>query len=318
MRLPRPIMTTDRTPRVVYFVLSHANVPQVLRLIGRIRRDVPESLVLVHHDATTEPFAADAFAQDAHVYVLPRSIHGEWASYALVEIALYGLDELHARGIAYDYVVLLSGQDYPIADLRGFEVSLAASGDGFIETDPNPGTLLDRYRFAWMRFPRALEHGVLHRIIGFLTRWNARQRYLRFLSGRVGCRIAYAPQRLPLGPGMEVCKGTQWWALSARAIAFVRAFVAENPAFVRHYREHTIMPDESFFHTILSDSSAQLSFVNDDRRFTKWATGSSASPEILRLRDLDAICASGAAFARKFDTRVDAAILDALDQRLET
>jgi hypothetical protein len=250
--------------------------------------------------------------------VLSRSIHGEWGSYALVEIALYGIDDLHARAIAYDYLVLLSGQDYPTTDLREFEAALAASGDGFIQTDPHPGTLLDRYRFSWVRFPRALEIGALHRIIGWLTRFNDRQPYVRFLSGRVGCRIGFLPRTLPLGPNMQLRKGTQWWALSARAVAFARAFAAQNPAYVRHYRKRTIMPDESFFHTILSDTGAGFAFVDDDRRFTKWATKSSASPEILRASDFDEIAASGDAFARKFDTNVDAAILDALDQRRET
>jgi hypothetical protein len=312
------MMTSNTQNPVVYFILSHTNVPQVLRLIGRIRRDVPESFVLIHHDATNEPFDHAAVADDPQVRVLPKSINGEWGSYALVEIAFAGLEDLQARGVAYDYVVLLSGQDYPIDNLRAFETSLAASGDGFIQTDPAPGTLLDRYRFSWFRFPRALEFGVLHRIIGLLTRFNERQPYLRFLSGRVGCRIGVAPRMLPLGPGMELRKGTQWWALSARAIAFVRAYAAQNPAYVRHYREHTIMPDESFFHTMLSDRSAGFSFVNDDRRFSKWATRSSASPEILGARDLEAIRSSGDAFARKFDTRVDATILDALDQRRDT
>jgi hypothetical protein len=310
--------TTSHEPRVVYFVLSHKNVPQVLRLIGRIRRDVPESLILVHHDATNEPFAHAAVEEDPHVHVLSRSIHGEWGSYALVEIALYGIDDLHARAVAFDYLVLLSGQDYPTGNLREFETSLAASGDGFIETNPDPGTLLDRYRFSWLRFPSALEFGVLHRIIGWLTRFNERQPYVRFLSGRVGCRIGLLPRTLPLGPGMQLRKGTQWWALSARAIAFVREFVERNPAFVRHYRDRTIMPDESFFHTILSDPSGAFALVDDDRRFTKWAARSSASPEILRATDLDEIASSGAAFARKFDTRVDEEILDALDQRRET
>jgi hypothetical protein len=309
--------TISQTPRIVYFVLSHANVPQVLRLIGRIRRDVPESLVLVHHDSMSEPFDDTLVATDAHVHVLARSIHGEWGSYALVEIVLSGIDDLHARGIAYDFLVLLSGQDYPTADLRAFEAALAASGDGFIQVDPEPGTLLDRYRFAWFRFPRPLEIGLLHRIIGLLTRFNDRQPYVRFLSGRVGCRIGFLPRTLPLGPGMQLRKGTQWWALSARAIAFVRAFVEQNPAYVKHYRKRTIMPDESFFHTILSDASAGCTFVDDDRRYSKWATESSASPEILRATDIDAIVSSGDAFARKFDTHVDAAVLDALDHRRE-
>ena len=304
--------------RVVYFILSHANVAQVRRLIDRIRRDVPESLVVVHHDETNEPFDRAAYASDRNVYVLPRSIHGEWASYSLVEIVLYGLDDLQNRTVVYDWVVLLSGQDYPIDGLRAFEASLTHAVDGFIEADPQPGTLLDRYRFWWLRLPRALEHGAMHRLIGILTRFNARQPYVRFLSGRVGCRIGFAPRRLPLAAGMQIRKGTQWWALSARAIAFVRTFVAANPAFVDHFRAHTIMPDEAFFHTILSGAPQGFTFVNDDRRFTKWASAAAASPNVLGEADYADIVASGDAFARKFDPRIDSAIIDALDQRRST
>jgi hypothetical protein len=37
-------------PRVVYCVVSHANPPQILRLVRTIRASSPESFILVHHD----------------------------------------------------------------------------------------------------------------------------------------------------------------------------------------------------------------------------------------------------------------------------
>jgi hypothetical protein len=305
-----------RDGTVVYFILSHCNVGQVLRLIAAIRRQSPRSLVLIHHDAIAEPFDRAAIAGDDRVRVLERSIHGEWAHFSLVDIVLYGLADLEERAVSYDWLVLLSGQDFPVRPLADFERALAASGDGLLAYDPAPGQLLDRYRFRWMRFPRALEHGIVHRAIGMLTRLNGRQPYVRFLSGRVGCRIAVRPRTLPFPPQTELRKGTQWWAISRRAVAYVRDFIAAHPRFVHHYRNHTLMPDESFFQTILS-SAHDLHFVNDDARYTQWATGSPASPEILRSRDYDAIVASGAYFARKFDSRIDEAIVERFD-RIDT
>jgi hypothetical protein len=297
----------------VYFILSHCNVAQVVRLVRAIRRQSPHAFVLVHHDAVAEPFDRTAIAGDERVHLLDRSIRGEWAHFSLVEIVLYGIADLEERGVAFDWLVLLSGQDFPVRPLREFEAALAASHDGLLAYDPAPGQLLDRYRFAGYRLPRRLEHGIVHRALGVLTRLNSRQPYLRFLSGRVGCRIALRPRELPFPANVELRKGTQWWALSRRATAYVRGFIAAHPRFVQHYRERTIMPDESFFQTILS-SASDLHFVNDDGRYTQWASEVSASPQVLRDADYAAIVLSGAFFARKFDSRIDASILERFDR----
>jgi hypothetical protein len=297
-----------RAATVVYFILSHTNVPHVLDLIRRIRSEVPESLVLVHHDASETPFDGDAIRGDARVHLLDRWVHGEWAQFSLVDIVLLGLEDLERRGVDFGWLVLLSGQDYPVRPLTEFETALAQSGDGFLEYDPDPGSLLDRYRFRWFRLPRALENGVTHRVIGALTRLNGRQPLVRFLSGRVGCRVAFAMRRPPLPAGTRTYKGTQWWALSARALAHVREYARTHPDFMRHYRDHTIMPDESFFQTILLNAHG-YTFVNEDGRFTKWSSPSAASPDVLRSGDYEEIVSSGCFFARKFDPRTDDQII---------
>jgi hypothetical protein len=80
------------------------------------------------------------------------------------------------------------------------------------------------------------------------------------------------------------------------------------PELVRYYWR-TILPTESLPHTILHASGLPLS--GDTRRYTAWAPGS-PHPALLTAQDLDAILASGADFARKFEP--GAPVLDALDR----
>jgi hypothetical protein len=54
--------------------------------------------------------------------------------------------------------------------------------------------------------------------------------------------------------------------------------------------------------------------VNDNLRYIRWKHIKSSHPEILKTADLAELMRSGALFARKFDTDVDAGILDQIDR----
>jgi hypothetical protein len=297
--------------RFVYLVLSHADVPLLERLVGLIRRTSPESLVLVHHDASKTPLPRDFCAGDARVVRLAPSLAGGWGSFALVEMVQLGLRHLRDAAVDYDYLTLLSGADYPIRPLREFEAALVASHDGMMGLEDTPPGILDRYAFAWYRLPRWMENGVTHRIVGRLGGLNRKQPYLRFQSGRVGCRIGVRPRTSPLD-ALRIYKGPQWWALSSRAIATIETFIAERPAYVDWFRRHTLIPDEAFFHTIVFNAGG-LDVSRDAGRYIRWTQPGSGSPDRLDLPDLPALRASGKYFARKFAAD-SSAILDALDE----
>jgi hypothetical protein len=203
--------------------------------------------------------------------------------------------------------------DYPIRSLAEFESQLAASGDGMLGIDPAPGALLDRYRFAWYRLPRVLENRIAHELFGVLSRVRPLRRFMRFQSGRVGCRFAFAKTEGPSARGMTIYRGRQWWALSKRAVAYAVAYVDENPRYVRWFEERAMIPDEAFFHTMLANATG-FAFRNDDGRFLRWDGPGGASAAVLTSRDLPAMIASGKFFARKFDVAADGAVLDALDE----
>jgi hypothetical protein len=298
-------------PTVAYFIASHTNPEQVARLVRRVRRDSPASLVLIHHDESQSHLGAERFAGDPNVLVIRDAVAVEWGQFSQVELVLRGIDALLADGRDFDWLVLLSGQDYPIRPIAEFEADLARLGDGAIAYEEQT-TLLDRYVLSWYRLPRRLENRITNALFSRLSRFNARQSFLRFVSGRVGCRIGVRTGRSPFSTALRPYKGTTWWTLSRRCIDYVRAYVRDNPGFVDWYRRRTLMPDESFFQTILFNAGI-FRLRNDDGRFVRWEPPEAPSPVTLRTVDLDAVLTSGKYFGRKFDDRIDANVLDRLD-----
>jgi hypothetical protein len=81
---------------------------------------------------------------------------------------------------------------------------------------------------------------------------------------------------------------------------------------MRHFRRVAV-PSEEFFASVLLGDRA-LTIERDHRRFAPFAHEGAPHPETLTEADLDRLIASGADFARKFDTEVDSGILDVLDE----
>jgi len=299
--------------RIAYLILSHVDPPQVVRLVKRLRGDDPDCFVLVHHDPQTSRLSARAFDGYERVAMLEPPMHVEWGGFTQVEVILRAMDYLVNDGPEFDRLVLLSGQDYPLASVGRLRERLERSGDGELEHDGS-AALHHRYLFAWYRLPRRLEGQLSDAIFSRLSgRFNDRQPFVHFVSGRIGCRLGIRSRKAPFDASFRPYKGTTWWSLSARCVAYVREYVAARPDVVAWYARRTLMPDESFFQTILYNAG-RFSFRNDDGRFTRWNAPGDASPAFLQSSDLEVALASGKSFARKFDGRRDGDLLTMLDR----
>ena len=300
---------------VAYLIASHTNPSQVARLVRRIRAERPVAPIVVHHDRLQSRLSADTFPDDEHIFFVEPSIAGEWGSYALVQLALNGLETLWSSGEEFRWVTFISGQDYPARSLREFEAALPATGDGAIERgDERPQSVM-RYRLGFYRLPERLETRNMHRlffVLGILAKlFDRKQRFVAFTTGRVGCRFGIVHPKSPVA-GLRIYKGYQWWTLSRAAVAYVRDYIERNPDFVAWFATRVLIPDEAFFQTILMTSD--MKFAKDDGRYVKWRHADAMSPEILTIDDLPDILRSERFFARKFYDRVDARVLDELDR----
>jgi Core-2/I-Branching enzyme len=296
---------------VAYLVTSHARPAQVLRLVRRLRTGSPDAPVVIHHDDRLSRLDEGALAALGGVQLVhpPTAVAWGWASH--LDMLLRCVSWLVDR-VAFDWMVVLSGQDYPVRPLAEIERDLASGPfDGYVEGEevaPPP----------WTRGP----------VDEFSVRYFYRYRPIRqpgeaVRRALVAARPVLALREMPWGlllgrrcgapftPALRCRRGSDWLSLSRRAAEVVVDAARARPGLVSHYRR-TVLPTESFPQTVLH-AAPELRLSTDTRRFTSWKRGA-AHPEVLRLADLEVILASGADFARKFDMMVDRRVMDELDR----
>ena len=146
--------------RIAYLITSYTLPDQVLRLASVLRKGSPDGWIVVHHDDRRSRLDGAALQALGVCRVEPPhpASWGE-ASQLLMVLRCLGwvLDFTD-----FDWVVLLSGQDYPIRRVAEIERSLAgADVDALIEAHPceRPalGAAIDefagRYHFRWRPLP---------------------------------------------------------------------------------------------------------------------------------------------------------------------
>ncbi|MBD2101116.1 beta-1,6-N-acetylglucosaminyltransferase [Leptolyngbya sp. FACHB-261] len=308
--------------KVLYLIASHSNPEQVIRLVRTLKAGSPECQILIHHDHSSSRLDPAAFESLSQVYILKDYVSVLWGDFSMIEMELHCIRWLMANKIEFDWLVLLSGQDYPIQPVNQIEQFLQNTEyDGFIEYFPSedpPSTAwnwgktqgIERYFYRYYKMPSELKP-VFYKLYRIVNRdW---QPLLRVKSGRFGARLGLRCAVTPFSSDFHCYAGSQWHTLSYRCIEHIHQFVQSHPAFVDHYR-HTLIPDESFFQTILLNEDS-LKICNENKRYVSWRP---PYPAILGVEDFDELVASNKHFARKFDERQDTKILDLLEQHLQT
>ena len=109
----------------------------------------------------------------------------------------------------------------------------------------------------------------------------------------------------------EVCKMSQWMILHTSAVEYLRS--SESGKLLLMYSEHTLIPDEMFFATILSSSPLHERTFSGAKRLMWWDGGSHphqwsyADQEIIQNRMENSL------WIRKVDVRADQELKKFLD-----
>lgn len=274
--------------RLAYIISAYRNLDQLDRLARRLQSGSSE--VLVHVDKKTDDGAYSALmrglANVASVHFLERhTCH--WGGFGHVRATLKGIRELRRREVDFDYLILLTGQDYPI------------KSNDFIETffEQNRGKSFMAYNA--LPTPSWSPRGGLDRIEYWHLRFHGK--HLRL------------PWKRRFPHGLRPFGGGAYWCLSRACIELVSDFVAARPDVVDYFK-HVDIPDELFFQTVIMNSELGETVVNDNLRYIDWTRG--VRPAVLEVRDLERLRESPKLFARKFDVHHDEEILDLIDREL--
>lgn len=321
---------TDGT--ISYVILCHSNAPQVLRLARTISAMSPRARVLIRHNQP--PGFIDGAAAEANgADLLVSAVQCRWGHWSLVEAsqeAFRRATELHDP----DWIVLISGQDYPIRPLEPWEATLLSEEyDAILPGEPlvvgrsglTPGgpreRLGMRYTHRWYWLPRL---NVIPRLPRVVTRSIRRVWFkclyplqalvvLNQLPRDEGWVLGIRRRRVPWSEEMPVYKGSQWIALSRRVIGACTEGAKENR--LRHYFARTLVPDEAYFQTVLA-SAGNLRIAREPISWLRWQSDVTPHPEVIDERALEVAVRARTPFARKFDDAATPGILDYVDRKL--
>lgn len=298
--------------RVAYFVQSHRSPRQVERLLGVLRRGSPDALLVVGHCPAGEPL--DGAVLEAvgalHFTHRRRCQRGYWS---LLEPYFDAVELLARQPLDYEWLVYLSGQDYPVRPLAELEAELAASDkDGYLtwrhvtERSADGRRRQGRVRYLYRYFDLPGWERALRLVRPLNRLQNAFNVHLTY-GPRFGIRARYPAAT----PGHAPFVGSQWTTLRRRGAELVAATARDHGPIAAHF-ERTVCPDEAFAQTaLINDGGFHL--ANDNLRFVDFQGSRDGHARVLTCADCPALVAGNYYFARKFDLENDGAPLDWLD-----
>lgn len=243
--------------KIAYLIAAYNNPAHLHRLLRAIV--TPTSAAYVHVDAKfdIEPFARVRL--DRVHFVEPR-IPVYWGEFTMVQAVLLLMQAALSSDERFDYIVLISGTDYPIKPIAELEAFLKSNaGTQFInivrmpdEERSKPLTRLRHYKVL-SGSPFTIPFKLVRRALIISRLLPAERSHEEALNG------------------LQPFAGSTWWALTADAGRYVLEFVARETSFVRFYR-NTWFPDEGMIHTIIGNSP----FAARMRRnltYTDWTAG---------------------------------------------
>lgn len=316
---------------MLYLIFSHTNPEQVVRLARTLRSLSPEAKIAIHHDQSKSTLAASDVAALDDVHLIPNPVCAEWGDFSQVE------QYIHATAwclqhLDFDWMVILTGQSYPLRSLGDFERQLQESRfdayvyffDAFDPAHWPRGTAETRCYFRYYKLPKFRYHhkipaSVRAAFSGTRLWLNAHQPFFRIvaLPRSAPTRIGVRRLRNPFGPHFKLYGGRMAMNLNRTALESIHAFIEINPWYAKYFRR-AVLPDEEFFLTILANNES-LKLCNDALRFIKWPKGlaHAANGAVITCDELAQAVDSGAPFGLKFDMSVDRNALDALDTALK-
>lgn len=301
-----------------YLIRTHQEPAQIRRLVGAILRTTRAGWVLLLHDRGGCSLQREHWLQgDTRIVVMTTRVAVRRGEFSALATYLEALAALRSAARGYDWLIHLSGQDYPLRPLHAVEADLErAPWDAFLdfwETQGpanrwQPRQAVDRYHYQYRRLPEWIAPALR------ALKWtHSLQPFFR-VHTTYGANLGIRAGKLPFGPALRLMGGSEWHYLRRGCVDYLLGYCESHPELIAHYRR-TVAPDESLVPTVLCNAP-RLRVCPDNRRYIDWRGCVDGRPRVLTLADLPALSGGKYDFARKFDARVDARILDALDERL--
>jgi hypothetical protein len=300
--------------KVCYFIQSHKNPEQICRLVRVIKKSSPNSQVLINHDFSTSYLDLKSLSNFSGIDLIKRKKSARRGDSSILEIYLNAIDWLFKHGSEFDWLICLSGQDYPTQPISEIENFLSITEyDGFIhyhdlllEESNWSKKNLKRYFAQYISLPESTSW-VLQKYSSKIKRYTPL--IIRWDYSLIGLEAK------TLFNDKFICyRGWYWNTLSKTCVKFLIDYLREHPEVLRYYKR-TIAPEESIIQTVLVNSK-RFNLYRDNKRYVDYPADLKGYARLLTVEDYSKITNGDFHFARKFDMKQDCKILDMLDAKI--
>lgn len=284
--------------RIAHLIMVHKSPRQLARLIGRLVH--ADADIYVHVDRKVDAESFIDYANQYPFYLIHNRHECNWGGFSLIEAIMSSVREIADNGTGYDFINLLSGQDYPLVTADALsDFFQSKPGWSFISYDSDEGSdwlinarkRYEKYHFTDFKFKGKY---LLQRVLNTIM----------------------PPREFPLNGELYGGTNACWWTLSMDCAKFVLEKI-ETDKQLHRFLKLTWGADEFAIPTLMMNSSFKDRVVNNNFRYIDWSAGG-ARPKTLTQADAESLLRSGMLFARKFDIEVDAGILDMVDQYVDS
>jgi hypothetical protein len=280
-------------------ITAYKDFPALQRLVRRL--DPAFFKTFIHIDRKSRFNSGDVEVLKALGAVVTSTYVIRWGSHTHLLAILHLMRLATAQG-SFEYLHLISGQDYPLWPADEFK--RRCDRQIFLDYRPlehEPALVRDRYELG-DPFHFLLTHRAGSRAVHkFLSRKS------HFLRSRLSKR------RSQFGPYGSLFKALVWSSIPTTAAErILNDPVAQD--FLWALR-NTSVAEEVFFATYFLNCDLAPLVVKNDLRYTDWRERNGSKPAYLDHSDIEDVLRSGALFARKVSSSVSIKLLDMIDEQ---
>ncbi|MDP2090193.1 MAG: beta-1,6-N-acetylglucosaminyltransferase [Candidatus Gracilibacteria bacterium] len=268
---------------IAYLVLVHRLPKQFKRLFKAIYS--PNNYYLIHIDKKADKDLHEEikeFINDFQNTYILESENIVWGGYSMVQVELNGIKKLLEISDKWDYFINLSGQDYPLKSQKEITNYLSKNlNNNFLKVADQ---LIER--------PETMNRIDNYFVDNGTNMSEIKSKKREFLDN------------------VTPYIGGQWMILTRKCCEFIINDL-ETKKFEKFYI-NTLIADESFFQTLLMNSSFTGKIINDDKRSIIWVADGDIKlrPKTFDNTDIDYLSINDNLFARKFDDNIDSEIIN--------
>ncbi len=275
--------------KLAYIIQAHKGFNQLKILVDTLSRN---SDVYLHIDKKSQQLYQELRGQynkSENIFIITDRVSVNWSGFSQVEATLNLLKATQGKG--YDYITLLSGQDFPI---KSHEEIVS-----YLRENPKREFVhiahdYENYRWRLLRY----------------SPWGENPNIRRFPLNKINS-IYIKFQNLfnvqnPFFKNQDIYMGSSWFTITNGATEYILDNI--TPELIENYKK-TTCADEHFFQTLLMNSKFKDRVEEYNLTYIDWSEGN-PNPKTLTIEDYPKLKESSKLFARKFDIEVDKEVLE--------